>query len=145
MRFAFSRKANYCGEELSASHFSNNHELGRCAVCEGLGDALIPDLDKVFIDQNKSISTGLLSHNKALVYYGQAGSQYMAILEKVGEKYGFTLETTFKDLNQTQKDIFLFGTGDVEWETVWTFKTKTREGTQDIVMKLDGIFNYLKD
>jgi len=145
LRFAFSRKANYCGEELSASHFSNNHELGRCAICEGIGDALIPDLDKIVLDQNESISTGLLSHNKALAYYGQAGSQYMAILEKVGEKYGFTLETPFKDLNQTQKDIFLFGTGDVEWETVWTFKTKTREGTQDIVMKWDGIFNYLKD
>ena len=145
LRFAFSRVAKYDGEDLSASHFSNNHELGRCEACGGIGDALIPDLDKIVLDQNKSISTGLLSHNKALSYYGHEGSQYMAILQKVGEKHGFTLETPFKDLTDHQKDIFLHGTGDAQWETVWLFKTKTREGSQDIVMKWDGINNYLKD
>ncbi|MDX1544508.1 MAG: excinuclease ABC subunit A, partial [Christiangramia sp.] len=42
LRFAFSRKAQYEGKDLSASHFSNNHELGKCAICDGLGEELLP-------------------------------------------------------------------------------------------------------
>ena len=145
LRFAFSRKSNYDGEELSASHFSNNHELGRCAICEGIGEELVPALNKVIIDECKSISTGLLSHNKALAYYGQVGSQYMAILQKVGEHFGFDLNTPFKYLNKVQKEVLLHGAADKEWKTTWFFKTKTREGSQEVKMKWEGIFHYLKD
>lgn len=153
LRFAFSRKANFDklntaqneGEELSASHFSNNHELGRCVVCEGIGQELLPDLDKVVLDSNLSVAEGVFEHNKALSYYGQSRSQYMAILEKVGETYGFTLETPFKELNTQQKEIVLHGTGATKWKTTWIYKTKTREGKQALNMKWEGIFNYLKE
>ncbi len=53
LRFAFSRKAQYEGKELSASHFSNNHELGKCAVCDGLGEELLPDPEKIVPDQGE--------------------------------------------------------------------------------------------
>jgi excinuclease ABC subunit A len=145
LRFAFSRKSQYEGEELSASHFSNNHELGKCAVCEGIGEALLPDIDKIVIDPNQSIATGLLEHNKAIAYYGQPGGQHMAILKKVGEEYGLTLETPFKALSKQQNDILLHGAGEKVWKATWVFKTKTREGKQDITMIWDGIFEYLKD
>ena len=145
LRFAFSRKANWEEKELSASHFSNNHELGKCAVCEGIGEELLPDLDKIVLDPNKSISSGLFEHNKAIAYYGQPDGQHMTILKKVGEEYGFSLETPFSELSKEQKDILLHGAGDKEWKATWTFKTKTREGNQDITMTWDGIFEYLKD
>ncbi|PHR43349.1 MAG: excinuclease ABC subunit A [Fluviicola sp.] len=145
LRFAFSRKATYEGEELSASHFSNNHELGKCVVCEGIGEALLPDLDKIVLDPEKSIADGLLEHNKAIAYYGQPGGQHMSILKKVGEEYGFTLETPFKALSKQQKDILLHGSGEKEWKATWVFKTKTREGKQEISMTWEGIFEYLKD
>jgi excinuclease UvrABC ATPase subunit len=145
LRFAFSRKAQFKGEELSASHFSNNHELGRCLVCEGIGEALLPDLDKIVLDPDKSIADGLLEHNKAIKYYGQPDGQHMAILKKVGAEYGFTLETPFKELSQQQKDILFYGAGEKEWKATWVFKTKTREGKQEITMTWDGIFEYLKD
>ena len=145
LRFAFSRKANWKGEELSASHFSNNHELGKCAVCEGIGEALLPDLDKIVLDPEKSIADGLLEHNKAIAYYGQPDGQHMAIFKKVAEDYGFSLETPFKDLSEKQKDALLLGTGEKEWQATWIFKTKTREGKQEITMTWDGIFEYLKD
>ena len=144
LRFAFSRKSKYEGKELSASHFSNNHELGKCLVCDGIGEELLPDINKIVIDPSKSIASGLLEHNKALAYYGQPGSQFMAIWKEVGKKHGCTLETPFKQLNDKQKQIFLHGTGETVWETTWAFKTKTREGTQELVMKWEGIFNYLK-
>jgi excinuclease ABC subunit A len=145
LRFAFSRKAQFEGDELSASHFSNNHELGQCVICEGIGQELLPDIDKIAVDADKSIVEGLFEHNKALAYYGHAGSQFMAILEEVGSKNGFMLETPFKELSEEQKDLALYGTGETIWETVWKFKTKTRDGRQGLSMKWAGIFNLLTD
>ncbi|RYM34567.1 ATP-binding cassette domain-containing protein [Brumimicrobium glaciale] len=145
LRFAFSRKSQFEGLELSASHFSNNHELGRCPVCEGVGEELLPDVDKVVLNQALSISEGLFEHNKVLDYYGQRGSQYMAILKEVGTQYGFTLETPFTALNDDQKEIIFKGTAETIWKTDWIYKTKTNEGTQALSMKWEGIFNYLKN
>lgn len=144
LRFAFSRKAQYEGEELSASHFSNNHELGKCAVCDGYGEELLPDLAKIVLDEEKSIATGLFEHNKALAYYGQAGSQYMAILKEVGLENGFSLETPFKEFTNQQKDIIFHGAGDKVWNADWNYKTKTNQGTQAVKMKWEGLFHYLK-
>ncbi|MFD1095590.1 ATP-binding cassette domain-containing protein [Salegentibacter chungangensis] len=145
LRFAFSRKAQYQGEELSASHFSNNHELGKCAVCDGIGRELLPDLGKIVADQEKSIAGGLFEHNKALAYYGHPGSQYMAIVKELGAANGFSLETPFNELTDPQKDILFYGAGETVWKANWKFKTKTREGTQEVKMQWKGLFHYLKE
>ncbi|MBZ9730048.1 ATP-binding cassette domain-containing protein [Salegentibacter sp. JZCK2] len=145
LRFAFSRKAQYEGKELSASHFSNNHELGKCAICDGMGQELLPDLNKIVLDQNKSIADGLFEHNKSLSYYGQASSQYMAIVKELGAKYGFSLETPFTELTDKQKDILFNGAGETVWKAQWVYKTKTREGIQAISMQWEGLFHYLKE
>ena len=145
LRFAFSRKAQFEGKELSASHFSNNHELGKCAICDGIGEELLPDLAKIVLDEEKSISEGLFEHNKSLAYYGQAGSQYMAIVKEIGRKHGFSLKTPFKELTEKQKEFLFNGAGETEWKTNWEFKTKTRKGTQEISMQWKGLFHYLKE
>ncbi|PKD18332.1 excinuclease ABC subunit A [Salegentibacter salinarum] len=145
LRFAFSRKAQYVGKELSASHFSNNHELGKCAVCDGMGQELLPDLDKIVLDKNKSIADGLFEHSTALAYYGQASSQYIAVVREVGAKNGFNLETPFNELTNEQKDILFNGAGETVWKANWKFKTKTREGIQEVSMKWEGLFHYLKE
>lgn len=145
LRFAFSRKAQYEGEELSASHFSDNHDLGRCAICEGIGEELRPDLIKIVLDEDKSIANGLFGHNKSLAYYGHADSQYMAIVKELGATYGFNLETPFDALTDQQKKVLLYGTGEKVWKTQWEFKTKTRKGLQEINMPWEGLFHYLKE
>lgn len=145
LRFAFSRKAQYEGKELSASHFSDNHELGKCAVCDGIGEELLPDLNQIVLEQEKSIADGLFEHNKALAYYGQPDSQYMAILKEVGKEHGFTLKTPFQEFTHSQKEILFYGTGDKVWSANWTYKTKTREGNQAISMVWKGLFHYLKE
>ncbi|TRO63348.1 ATP-binding cassette domain-containing protein [Christiangramia sabulilitoris] len=145
LRFAFSRKAQYLGKELSASHFSNNHDLGKCPVCDGIGEELLPDINKIVRDSDKSISEGLFEHNKALAYYGQADSQFMAIVNEIGSNYDFNLETPFKDLTRQQIKILFHGTGETEWTTQWNFKTRTRKGIQEVKMPWKGLFNYLKE
>jgi excinuclease ABC subunit A len=145
LRFAFSRKAQYEGEELSASHFSNNHELGKCTVCEGLGQELLPDLNKLVLNPDKSISSGLFAHNKAIGYYGDPAGKHMAILNRVGVENGFTLETPFKEFTSKQKEILLQGTGDKFWLADWLYQTKTREGIQALNMPWAGLFKYLQE
>lgn len=145
LRFVFSRKSAYEGEELSASHFSNNHELGRCPVCEGVGEELLPDLKKILLDSSKSIESGIFEHNKAIAYYGKLGSQHMSVLEEVGKEHGFSMDTPFDDLSEKQKEIIFEGAGDREWEAKWTYQTKTRTGTQELKMQWEGLFNYLID
>ncbi|SFT68824.1 excinuclease ABC, A subunit [Lishizhenia tianjinensis] len=145
LRFVFSRKAQFEGEDLSASHFSKNHELGKCEVCDGYGEALVPDLNKIVLDANLSIAEGVFEHNKSLAYYGQAAGQYMAILEEVGKAFGFSLTTAFKDLTTAQKKVVLNGVPDQIWEAQWRFKTKTREGVQSVKMEWKGLFTYLQE
>lgn len=145
LRFAFSRKAQYEGNELSASHFSDNHELGKCVVCDGIGQALVPGLDKMVLDSTKSINDGLFQHNKALGYYGEPGGQYMSILEEVGKAHDFTMDTPWDDLSAQQQDIILNGVDETEWKATWVYKTKTREGKQEITMKWEGLNHYLQE
>ncbi|WAC03736.1 hypothetical protein N7U66_10080 [Lacinutrix neustonica] len=145
LRFAFSRKAQYEGEQLSASHFSNNHDLGKCAVCDGLGQELLPDLNKLVLDPDKSISRGVFAHNKVIGYYGDPAGQHMAILKAVSDAHGFSLETPFNRLTATQKVVLLHGTGDHIWEANWVYQTKTRAGTQALRRPWKGLFQYLQD
>ncbi|ETN94000.1 ATP-binding cassette domain-containing protein [Zhouia amylolytica] len=145
LRFAFSRKAQYEGKEWSASHFSNAHELGKCGVCDGVGQELLPDRSKIVLDSALSIADGLFEHNKALYYYGQAGGQYMAVLAEIGKAYGFSLQTPFKELTPEQRTIIFHGIPEKTWEATWTFKTKSRAGTQHVKMVWKGLFTYLMD
>lgn len=145
LRFAFSRKAQYEGKDWTASHFSNQHELGKCAICDGLGEEQLPDPQKVVIDAQQSIAEGVFLHNKALAYYGNPDGQYMAILKEVGKEYGFDLQTPFQELTPEQKEIIFFGIPDQPWKAIWEFKTKTRTGTQALNMVWEGLFSYLRE
>ena len=145
LRFAFSRKAQYEGREWSASHFSNAHELGKCGVCDGVGEELLPDLSKIVLNENLSIADGLFEHNKALYYYGQAGGQYMAIVSEIGKVYGFSLQTPFKALTREQRAVIFQGIPEKTWQATWTFKTRSRAGTQQLKMVWKGLFAYLTD
>lgn len=145
LRFAFSRKAQYQGKEWSASHFSNAHELGKCGVCDGVGQELLPDLSKIVLDEDLSIAEGLFEHNKVLYYYGQAGGQYMAIVREIGKMYGFSLQMPFKALTQEQRAVIFHGIPEKNWEGTWTFETKSRRGTQQVRMVWKGLFTYLMD
>lgn len=145
LRFAFSRKAQYEGMQWSASHFSNAHELGKCGVCDGVGQELLPDLSKIVLDDDLSIADGLFEHNKVLYYYGQSGGQYMAVVGEIGKAYGFSLHTPFKALTQEQRTVIFYGIPEKTWEATWAFETKSRAGTQQVKMVWKGLFTYLMD
>ncbi|MDA7979263.1 MAG: excinuclease ABC subunit UvrA [Pirellulales bacterium] len=63
-RFASDNRCVECGHELPDLEprlFSFNHPLGACPTCEGFGDTLEVDMDKVVPDRAKSLREGAIS------------------------------------------------------------------------------------
>ena len=95
--------------ELSPRMFSFNNPYGACPVCTGLGIQQIADPDLIVPDKSKSLAEGAIqvtgwSNLKA----DSIAKMYYTAL---GEKYGFTVDTPWKDLPEKAKDVLLYGTG----------------------------------
>lgn len=98
-----------CGisyEELSPRMFSFNSPYGACPTCGGLGTQMEIDPELVVPDNSKTLSEG------AIVPLGEQprGSWYSAILKGIAKAYNFDFVTPFRKLNQTAKDVLLYGT-----------------------------------
>ena len=63
---------------LNAGDFSFNTAAGACPACAGLGEELIPDVDKL-LDWDKSLNEGAIQHRRWKV-----GSRYWNILNAIG-------------------------------------------------------------
>lgn len=101
-----------CGlsfEELTPRMFSFNSPQGACPECKGIGSKMEIDPDLVVPNKNLSINEGAIvpwnNSNKKDNYYNQ-------LLQAVGDHYGFSLDTPFKDLSKKNQDIILFGSDD---------------------------------
>lgn len=101
-----------CGisiEELTPRMFSFNNPYGACPTCSGLGSLM--KIDPALIVPNEELSlkkgainaTGWQSSNVSSI-----AGMYLAAL---GEKYGFSLDTPFKELSAEAKKVILYGTG----------------------------------
>ena len=103
----------HCGlsfEPLQARHFSFNSPYGACPVCNGLGTMLVFDPDLCVPDPSRSIDDG------AIVAWRPSGrheAMYRkALLRSAAAHYGFSLDTPWKDLPESARDIILHGSGD---------------------------------
>jgi excinuclease ABC subunit A len=144
-RLLYSRIAQHEGEIYTAQHFSFNHHLGACPVCEGLGVKLTCDPDEVINAPDKSILEGAVSLNKAIAYYGDVNGQFMATLKEVAKEQQWDIELPWRQLEDEVKDVILYGTGDTLWNVTWDFNTKSRTGTQALTAKWLGLCNYIDD
>ena len=101
-----------CGisiEELTPRMFSFNNPYGACPTCSGLGSlmkidpALIVPNEELSLKEGAINATGWQSSNASSI-----AGMYLAAL---GEKYGFSLDTPFKELSAEAKKVILYGTG----------------------------------
>src|SRR5579863_4316957 len=95
-----------CGfslEELSPRMFSFNSPFGACKTCLGLWYLLNMDPDLVIPDKTKSIREG------AIVTMSDNDSWSMRMLERVGRKHGFKLDTPINKLKRDQLNYLLYG------------------------------------
>ena len=102
--------------ELEPRLFSFNNPFGACPSCTGLGMLYKIDEDLLVPDKTKSLHEGCI---KAFGWGGGwlgvkgknsiAGMYYNAL----GDMYGFTIDTPFKDIPAQGRDAILYGTGDI--------------------------------
>ena len=97
-------------EELSPRMFSFNSPFGACPDCAGLGfvQEISPDL--IVPNKNLSLNEGAI---KASGWNGagEDGSFANMYFTSLAEKYGFSMDTPYKDLSDEVKNILLYGNG----------------------------------
>ena len=100
---------NISVEELSPRMFSFNSPFGACPNCSGLGYIQSIDEDMIVPDKSISLSQGAID---APGWNSDAKSVAMTYFNALGEKYGFSVDTPYSALDDRQKHIILYGTGD---------------------------------
>ena len=101
-----------CGisiEELTPRMFSFNNPYGACPTCSGLGSLM--KIDPALIVPNEELSLKKGAINATGWQSSNASSIAGMYLAALGEKYGFSLDTPFKELSSEAKKVILYGTG----------------------------------
>jgi len=95
--------------EIEPRLFSFNAPFGACPDCDGLGKELYFDERLVVPDQTLRIKDG------ALAPWRKGKSPYfLQTIEAIAKHFDFDPSSRWKDLNNTVKQVFLYGSGDEE-------------------------------
>ena len=94
--------------EPEPNTFSFNSPYGACPHCNGLGEVTCVELDKIIPDKSKSIMQGgLLPIGKP-----NMSSWFVKQLQVLGKRFGFDLNTPFKDYSEEAMNVLLYGCGE---------------------------------
>ncbi len=97
-----------CIEELSPRMFSFNNPYGACSHCDGIGYTMSIDVNAVVSDENLSLNDGAIRASGWHSGYGDSVSN--VFFRGLSEKYGFSLNTPYKQLPSEIKNIIMYGT-----------------------------------
>ena len=123
-------------EELTPRLFSFNSPFGACPKCSGLGFTSRIDPLKI-IKPDKSVNDGALDASGW--YIMDSCKVNRQALGSLAKKYGFSLDTPYKNLPDKIKDILLYGDGsDIEV----TYDSATFHGV--FKRKFEGVVNNLQ-
>ncbi len=94
--------------EVEPRLFSFNSPFGACPECTGLGFKEEIDPTLIYGDGSKSLAEGALTITGWNFDSGSHSEMYFKALSK---RYGFSLDTPFKDLPEEIRHILLYGNG----------------------------------
>ncbi len=103
-----------CGvqyNKLDPKAFSYNRPDGACPECKGLGVTMSVNPDLVIADEYKTVK------EISLRVWGDR-KWYMARIEALAQKIGFDLETKWKDLKESDKEVILWGRPEIMLQIV---------------------------
>ena len=97
--------------EIEPRSFSFNNPFGACPSCAGIGYKMEFDPELMIPDKSKSINDGAIA---VLGWQScmKDGSWTNATLVGLARKFGFSLDTPWKDLPEKAKDILLNGSSE---------------------------------
>jgi len=112
-RIVFSEKfacpvSGFTIPEIEPRLFSFNAPQGACSACDGLGEKLYFDPELIVPNEALSIKAG------AIVPWAKSNPPspyYMQVLASLARHYDFSLETPWKDLPASVRDVILNGSG----------------------------------
>ncbi len=142
LKFSDSFSCPDCGisiEEIEPRSFSFNNPFGACPVCHGLGYKMEFDVELMVPDRRLSINEGcfqVMGWQSAC----KEGSFSRAILDALGEEFGFDMDTPFQDYSQEIQDLLLYGTGTRPVKV--RYKGQRGEGVYDITF--EGLVENIK-
>lgn len=128
-----------------ASIFSFNNQEGACSYCNGLGSITTCDSSALISQPHLPINNGAMDDSKTGTFYGDPYGQHMAILQSVGNKYGFNPFVPYSELSESVKKIILYGCGDEIFDVIWNFKRKDRTGSQHLKKPWLGLIHYVNE
>jgi excinuclease ABC subunit A len=91
--------------ELEPRIFSFNSPHGACERCTGLGSQMEIDPELVVPDPSLSINQGALAP-----WASSASNYYEQMTDAIAELYDVGLDAPWEDLQDSQRDVFLYGT-----------------------------------
>ena len=124
--------------EILPRMFSFNNPAGACPACAGIGTKKTLAVEKIISDASLSLAEGAIQVNgfKSLNKDGWT----TRIFKKVGEKYGFDLDTPIKDFSTQAYNILMYGTGEEIYSIPYT-----KEGrTKNYEVTFEGVLNIIQ-
>ncbi|HYP55247.1 MAG TPA: excinuclease ABC subunit UvrA [Solirubrobacterales bacterium] len=129
----------HCGTsipELEPRIFSFNSPHGACERCHGLGFQKVIDPELVVPDPTLSLGEGALQPwNRGVTAY------WKRLVASVAETYGVDLDKPWAKLKKSDKEIFLYGTGEERHLVSYTNRFGRRRSYR---VRFEGIVNNLE-
>ncbi|MDF1550978.1 MAG: excinuclease ABC subunit UvrA, partial [Bacteroidales bacterium] len=120
-------------DEPAPNTFSFNSPQGACSECNGLGQIHQIDRSKIIPDVNENIRNG------GIVPLGKAKDGLIFWqLEAIGRKYGFTLDTPIKDIDDEAIEIILYGS-----DQAFVLENTPLGNQANYSLSFDGIVQYI--
>ncbi|TFG11429.1 excinuclease ABC subunit UvrA [Candidatus Thorarchaeota archaeon] len=119
--------------KLDPKAFSYNRPSGACPTCNGLGVTMSIDVDLIVSDEEMTV-TDILKQVRA------KRNWFMRRIEVLGERFGFTLDTHWKDMTENQKDVFLWGKPNL----TLTYISEKSDSKWEIKRKWNGLIPWLE-
>ncbi|MET0557958.1 MAG: excinuclease ABC subunit UvrA [Solirubrobacterales bacterium] len=122
--------------ELEPRIFSFNSPHGACERCHGLGFQRVIDPELVVPDPTLSLAEGALQPwNRGITAY------WRRLIASVAEAYDVDVDKPWAKLKKSEKEIFLYGTGEERHQVSYTNRFGRRRSYK---VRFEGIVNNLQ-
>ncbi|MGB5516958.1 MAG: excinuclease ABC subunit UvrA [Gammaproteobacteria bacterium] len=102
----------YSLQELEPRLFSFNNPAGACPECDGIGNQQFFDPDRVVANPHLSLAGG------AIRGWDRRNAYYFGIISALADHYGFDIEVPYEELDDSIKQLLLYGSGKEKIEFV---------------------------
>jgi excinuclease ABC subunit A len=116
--------------------FSFNSPYGACETCKGMGVKIEFDPDLVVPDKQKTLREGAVLPWKNTMM----GGYYTQLIEALGKKLDFSLDTQWNALSKEARQALLYGTQD---RIQYSIQSRSKEAKYEGWTKFEGVINNL--